>query len=74
MPTDNLPPKKSLHYIDFEDEEEAADLGEYESIYDKKPEERENAEEPKEEISEKQKKLFGKAEMKKDEPKEGKKD
>ena len=74
LPTDNLPPKKSLHYIDFEDEEEAADLGEYESIYDKKPEERENAEEPKEEISEKQKKLFGKAEMKKDEPKEGKKD
>ncbi len=67
LPTDNLPPKKSLHYIDFEDEEVDADLGEYESIYDKAPEEREKAEEePKEEISDKQKKLFGKAEMKQD--------
>ncbi len=74
LPTDNLPPKKSLHYIDFEDEEVDADLGEYESIYDKTPEEREKAAEPKEEISEKQKNLFGKAEMKKDEPKKGKKD
>ncbi|MBQ8403943.1 MAG: membrane protein insertase YidC [Clostridia bacterium] len=74
LPTDNLPPKKSLHYIDFEDEEVDADLGEYESIYDKTPEEREKAAEEKEEISEKQKKLFGKAEMKKDEPQKGKKD
>ncbi len=74
LPTDNVAPKKSLHYIDFEDEEVDADLGEYESIYDKTPEEREKAAEEKEEISESKKKLFGKAEMKQDEPQQGKKD
>ena len=61
--------KRSLHYIDFDDEEEIADLGEYESIYDKTPEEREKAaeaKEEKEEVPEKQKKLFGKADMKDD--------
>ncbi len=60
---------RSLHYIDFDDEEEIADLGEYESIYDKTPEEREKAAEAKEEkevVPEKQKKLFGKADMKDD--------
>ena len=57
---------RSLHYIDFDDEEVDADLGEYESIYDKKPEERERAAEQMEtkNIPEKQKKLFGKADMK----------
>lgn len=74
LPSDTPSAKKSLHYIDFDDEEEIADLGEYESVYDKTPEEKANAEEPKEEISEKQKKLFGKAEMKKDEPKKGNKE
>jgi pyruvate dehydrogenase E2 component (dihydrolipoamide acetyltransferase) len=62
----NAPAKRSLHYIDFDDEEEIADLGEYESIYDKSPEEREKAAEEKEEISESKKKLFGKADMKDD--------
>ena len=57
---------RSLHYIDFDDEEEIADLGEYESIYDKSPEEKEKAAEAKEEISESKKKLFGKADMKDD--------
>lgn len=57
---------RSLHYIDFDDEEEIADLGEYESIYDKSPEEKEKAAEEKEEISESKKKLFGKADMKDD--------
>lgn len=57
---------RSLHYIDFDDEEVDADLGEYESIYDKKPEEREKAAERKEAVPEKQKKLFGKADMKDD--------
>jgi len=61
-------PVRSLHYIDFDDEEEIADLGEYESIYDKKPEEREKAAEEKENanIPESKKKLFGKADMKDD--------
>lgn len=66
---ENATPKKSLHYIDFDDEEEIADLGEYESIYDKTPEERAKAAEAKEEkeaVPEKQKKLFGKADMKDD--------
>lgn len=55
---------RSLHYIDFEDEEVDADLGEYVSIYDKTPEEREEASEKKEEISEGKKKLFCKADIK----------
>ena len=55
---------RSLHYIDFDDEEVDADLGEYVSIYDKTPEEREEASEKKEEISEGKKKLFGKADIK----------
>ena len=55
---------RSLHYIDFDDEEVDADLGEYVSIYDKTPEEREEASEKKEEISEDKKKLFGKADIK----------
>jgi mannose-6-phosphate isomerase-like protein (cupin superfamily) len=66
-PVDEIKNTKSLHYIDFDDEEEIADLGEYESIYDKTPEEREKAaeaKEEKEEVPEKQKKLFGKADMK----------
>ena len=66
---ENATPKKSLHYIDFDDEEEIADLGEYESIYDKTPEERAKAAEATEEkeaVPEKQKKLFGKADMKDD--------
>ena len=59
---------RSLHYIDFDDEEVDADLGEYESIYDKTPEEREKAAGKAEtkNIPEKQKKLFGKADMKDD--------
>ncbi|MBQ9746257.1 MAG: hypothetical protein IJW21_05495 [Clostridia bacterium] len=60
---------RSLHYIDFDDEEEAADLGEYESIYDKTAAEREKAAaqaEQKEEVPESKKKLFGKADMKDD--------
>ena len=65
-PVENVKPTKSLHYIDFDDEEEIADLGEYESIYDKTPEEREKASEVKEVVPEKQKKLFGKADMKDD--------
>ena len=65
-PAESVKPTKSLHYIDFEDEEEIADLGEYESIYDKTPEEREKASEVKEVVPEKQKKLFGKADMKDD--------
>ena len=67
--TDETSTKRSLHYIDFDDEEEIADLGEYESIYDKTPEERAKAAEAKEEkeaVPEKQKKLFGKADMKDD--------
>jgi YidC/Oxa1 family membrane protein insertase len=65
-PVENVKPTKSLHYIDFDDEEEIADLGEYESIYDKTPEEREKASEVKEVVPEKQQKLFGKADMKDD--------
>ncbi len=68
-PVEDMKPTKSLHYIDFDDEEEIADLGEYESIYDKTPEEREKAAEATEEkeaVPEKQKKLFGKADMKDD--------
>ena len=62
----DLKPVRSLHYIDFEDEEVIADLGEYESIYDKPAEEREKAKEDHPAISEGKKKLFGKAEMKND--------
>jgi len=68
-PVDEIKNTKSLHYIDFDDEEDIADLGEYESIYDKTPEERAKAAEAKEEkaaVPEKQKKLFGKADMKDD--------
>jgi YidC/Oxa1 family membrane protein insertase len=68
-PVEDANPVRSLHYIDFDDEEEIADLGEYESIYDKTPEERAKAAEAKEEkeaVPEKQKKLFGKADMKDD--------
>ena len=68
-PVEEMKSAKSLHYIDFDDEEEIADLGEYESIYDKTPEEREKAAEALEEkkpVPEKQKKLFGKADMKDD--------
>jgi YidC/Oxa1 family membrane protein insertase len=63
--------KRSLHYIDFDDEEEIADLGEYESIYDATPEQKkklldaQQAGETKT-VPEKQKKLFGKADMKDD--------
>lgn len=67
VPAANAKPVRSLHYIDFDDEEEAADLGEYESIYDKTAEEREKAAaaaEEKEEVPENKKKLFGKADMK----------
>ena len=66
---ENTKNPRSLHYIDFDDEEETADLGEYESIYDKTPEEKEKAaaaKEEKEVVPEKQKKLFGKADMKDD--------
>ena len=62
----DLKPVRSLHYIDFDDEEVIADLGEYESIYDKPAEEREKANEERPVISEGKKKLFGKAEMKND--------
>jgi membrane protein insertase Oxa1/YidC/SpoIIIJ len=68
-PVEDAAPKRSLHYIDFDDEEEIADLGEYDSIYDKTPEEREKAAgrtEEKEAIPESKKKLFGKADMKDD--------
>ncbi len=72
--TETRPSARSLHYIDFEDEEVVADLGDYESIYDKSPEEREKARENKEAISEKQKNLFGKADIKKDDPEKGDKE
>jgi YidC/Oxa1 family membrane protein insertase len=63
---ENHKPARSLHYIDFDDEEVDADLGEYVSIYDKTPEEKEEATDQGETISESKKKLFGKAEMKDD--------
>ena len=66
IPAENSKPVRSLHYIDFDDEEIDADLGEYESIYDKTPEEREKAKEVKESVPENKKKLFGKADMKDD--------
>ena len=70
-PVEEMKSAKSLHYIDFDDEEEIADLGEYESIYDKTPEQRQKYLEAQQSgetknVPEKQKKLFGKADMKDD--------
>ena len=66
QPSANRGPVRSLHSIDFSDEEIAEDLGEYVSVYDKevKEEKRETDGKP---VSEGKKKLFGKPEMKDDE-------
>ena len=59
-------PVRSLHSIDFSDEEIEADLGEYVSIYDKEVKEETNDTDGKP-VSESKRKLFGKTEMKDDE-------
>ncbi len=59
-------PIRSLHSIDFSDEEVEADLGEYVSVYDKEVKEGKHETDGKP-VSEGKKKLFGKPEMKDDE-------
>ena len=59
-------PVRSLHSIDFSDEEIEADLGEYVSVYDKEVKEETNDTDGKP-VSESKRKLFGKTEMKDDE-------
>lgn len=59
----NRGPIRSLHSIDFSDEEVEEDLGEYVSIYDKEKTE-ETAENNSDAVSDNKKKLFGKADMK----------
>lgn len=59
----NRGPVRSLHSIDFSDEEIEEDLGDYVSVYDK-PKEKEKTEEDGKPVSEKKKKLFGKENMK----------
>ena len=59
----NRGPVRSLHSIDFTDEEVEADLGEYVSVYDKEVKEEKTATDGKP-ASESKKKLFGKPEMK----------
>lgn len=59
-------PIRSLHSIDFTDEEVEADLGEYVSVYDKEVKEETNDTDGKP-VSESKRKLFGKTEMKDDE-------
>ena len=56
-------PVRSLHSIDFSDEEIEADLGEYVSVYDKEVKEETNDTDGKP-VSESKRKLFGKTEMK----------
>ena len=62
----NRAPIRSLHSIDFTDEEVEADLGEYVSVYDKEAKEEKPQADGKP-ASESKKKLFGKPEMKDDE-------
>ena len=59
-------PIRSLHSIDFTDEEVEADLGEYVSVYDKEVKEETNDTDSTP-VSESKRKLFGKTEMKDDE-------
>lgn len=59
----NRGPVRSLHSIDFTDEEVEADLGEYVSVYDKEAKEEKPQADGKP-ASESKKKLFGKPEMK----------
>ncbi|MGN1096063.1 MAG: YidC/Oxa1 family membrane protein insertase [Eubacteriales bacterium] len=62
--SENRAPVRSLHTIDFSDEEVEEDLGDYVSVYDKPKEEKT---EPTPENVEKKKKLFGKTKIKDDE-------
>ncbi len=56
-------PVRSLHTIDFSDDEVEEDLGDYISVYDK---EKKAEDVPQSDVSEGKKKLFGKAKMKDD--------
>ena len=62
-PSENRGPIRSLHSIDFSDEEIEEDLGDYVSIYDR-PKTEETSDKDEKPVSEKKKKLFGKADIK----------